>query len=90
MHELARFAFGLSIVAFLLSWATAAWNIMLLRLAVRRDGRPDFAVNELFSTKKSAVTATYPEARRFMRAMLAGIVSWCVALAVGLGSGMLH
>lgn len=88
MDALAHAAFALASIAFVASWAVAAWNIARVHLAIRRDGRLSLRASELFDTK-SEVWA-YPEARRFMRAMLAGLVSWCFGLAIGLGTGILH
>ena len=87
MHYVAQAVFGLAVIAFVASWATGVWNIMLLRLAIRRNGRPSLTISELFDTRS---TAGYPEARRFMRAMQVGVVSWCIGLAIGLASGILH
>jgi hypothetical protein len=89
MHQLALIVIGLAIVAFLVSWVVAMWSIFSLRQAVRREGKKVVTVRALFDTR-SASSAGYPEARRFMRAMLAGVISWCVGFATGIGSGVFH
>lgn len=88
MDALAHAAFALTSIVFVASWVAAAWNIAHLHLAIRRDGRLSLRASELFDTKSEV--RTYPEAQRFMRALLAGVVSWCFGLAMGLGTGILH
>lgn len=89
MHEFLRVAFIIATASFLLSWATGAWNIALLWIRIRRDGRSRLPMRELFSTS-GTVTSAYPEGRRFLQALLACAISWCVALVTGLSSGILH
>lgn len=89
MRAIAHIAFWLAVIAFLASWVTAAWNIIRLSLAIRRKERPNLASTKLFDTKNPQ-SAAYPEARWFMRAMAAAALSFCIALATGLGSGILH
>jgi hypothetical protein len=89
MRQLALVVIGLAIVAFFVSWAAAMRSILSLRQAVRRDGKKVVTMRDLFDIR-SASPAGYTEARRFMRAMLAGVISFCVGFATGIGSGVFH
>lgn len=89
MYRLSQLIFLLATAAFVLSWITGAWSILLLRQRIRREGRSGIPVRELFDTGSAGAQA-YPEARRFMRALLVAAISWCVGLAAGLSSGILH
>lgn len=89
MHGLSQLIFFVATIAFVLCWIVGAWNILLLWQRVRREGRVGIPVRELFDTG-SAGARLYPEVRRFMRALLVAAISWCVGLAAGLGSGILH
>jgi hypothetical protein len=89
MHQLALIVIGLAIVAFFVSWAVAMRSILSLRQAVRRDGKNVVTMRDLFDTRSTS-SAGYPEVRRFMRAMLAGVISWCVGFATGIGLGVFH
>lgn len=89
MHRLSQLIFFLATITFVLCWITGAWSILLLRQRIRREGRVGIPVRELFDTGSAGVQA-YPEARRFMQALMVAAISWCVGLAAGLGSGILH
>lgn len=89
MRAIAHIVFWLALLAFLASWVAAAWNIIRLGLAIRRKERPTLTVAKLFDTKNPQ-SAAYPEARWFMHAMAAAALSFCIALAAGLGPGILN
>jgi hypothetical protein len=89
MHRLSQLIFFLATVAFVLCWITGVWSILLLRQRIRREGGVGISVRELFDTGSAGARA-YPEATRFMRALLVAAISWCVGLAAGLDSGILH
>ncbi|PMQ03054.1 hypothetical protein DyAD56_20240 [Dyella sp. AD56] len=89
MNRISYVIFFLATVAFVLSWIVGAWSILLLRQRIRREGRTGVSVRELFDTGSPGAQA-YPEAKRFMQALLVAALCWCVGLAAGLGSGILH